>query len=270
MVIARADLHMWEEPCISGKKGSGAVFFSGCNLRCVFCQNYEIAEKTIGKSFSPFELAEIFLQLEEKGANNINLVSAAPYIPQTAETIHIAREKGLRIPIVYNSSGYESVESLRLLEGLIDIYLPDLKYLEEDMAYEYSKAREYPSIAKEAIAEMYQQTAGRGTLFNEDSIMQRGMIVRHLLMPGHVKNAKAVLKYLYQTYGDDIYISIMQQYTPILTNSWIKEDPLLSRKVTKREYERVIDYALELGITNAFIQERGVAKESFIPDWNLS
>ena len=269
MKIARADLHFWEEPCISGKKGSGAVFFSGCNLRCIFCQNHEIANQLKGKEFTAQELAECFLMLEKKGANNINLVTATPYLPQLILAIRQAKEMGLQIPFVYNSSGYESAEAICLLDGLIDIYLPDFKYMDSQMAKEYSHAEDYPSRAKEALAEMVRQTGGAKMHFNHEGLMQKGVIVRHLLMPGHVKNAKAVLNYLYSSYGDDIYISILQQYTPILSNPKIKEDRLLSRKVTRREYERLLDYALELGIKNAFIQERGVAKESFIPSWDL-
>lgn len=270
MRIARADLHFWEEPCISGKSGSGAVFFSGCNLRCIFCQNYEIANQLKGKYFSPLELAECFLELEQKGANNINLVSASPYLPQLILAIRQAKKMGLQIPLVYNSSGYETAETIRLLDGLIDIYLPDFKYMDRQMAKEYSKATDYPDRAKEALAEMVRQTGGEKMHFSEGGLMKKGVIVRHLLMPGHVRNAKAVLEYLYASFGDDIYISILQQYTPILSNSRIREDALLSRRVTQREYERLLDYALELGIKNAFIQERGVAKESFIPSWNLS
>ncbi len=270
MRIARADLHFWEEPCISAKNGSGAVFFSGCNLRCVFCQNHEIAEQLKGKSFSPLQLAECFLMLEKKGAHNINLVTASPYLPQLILAIRQAKEMGLGIPIVYNSSGYENPEAIRLLDGLIDIYLPDFKYMDGKMAKAYSNAPDYPDRAKEALAEMVRQTGGAKMQFSEDGIMQKGVIVRHLLMPGHVKNAKAVLNYLYSCYGDDIYVSILQQYTPILSNPKIKEDSLLSRKVTKREYERLLDYAIGLGLKKAFIQERGVAKESFIPSWDLT
>lgn len=270
MRIARADLHFWEEPCISAKSGSGAVFFSGCNLRCVFCQNHEIAEQLKGKSFSPLQLAESFLMLEKKGANNINLVTASPYLPQLILAIRQAKEMGLGIPIVYNSSGYENLEAIQLLDGMIDIYLPDFKYMDREMAKAYSNAQDYPDRAKEALAEMVRQTGGAKMQFSEDGIMQKGIIVRHLLMPGHVKNAKAVLAYLYSSYGDDIYVSILQQYTPILSNPRVKEDPLLSRKVTKREYERLLDYAIELGLKKAFIQERGVAKESFIPSWDLT
>ncbi len=270
MQIARADLHFWEEPCISGKNGSGAVFFSGCNLRCLFCQNHEIANQLKGKIFTAQELAKSFLDLEKKGANNINLVSASPYLSQLILAIKLAKERGLQIPLVYNSSGYESVDALRLLDGLIDIYLPDFKYMDRQMAKEYSNAADYPLIAKKAVEEMVRQAGGEKTEFSEDGLMKKGVIVRHLLMPGHVKNAKAVLDYLYSSFGDAVYISILQQYTPILSNPRIKEDALLSRRVTKREYDRLLDHAMELGIQNAFVQERGVAKESFIPSWNLT
>lgn len=299
--VARAALHFWEEPCISGKKGSGAVFFTGCGLKCVYCQNAPISGTSVGtvtesraeEGQTPFDkneeagrkegsaprvqipgrkvtvehLAEIFLNLQDRqGANNINLVTGVQYIPQIAEALRMAKENGLTIPVVYNSSGYEKVSSLKMLEGLIDIWLPDLKYMEPEPARAYSHAPDYPEAARAAIAEMVRQT-GPSEFWEKDGqrLMRRGVIVRHLLLPGHVRNAKAVISYLHRTYGDDIFISMMNQYTPM---QGMAEDPLLSRKVTKREYERLIDYAVGIGVENGFIQEGGTAKESFIPSWN--
>ena len=264
--VARAALHMWEEPCISGKEGSGTVFFCGCPLRCIFCQNHIIAlgkEKNgekIGKEIDVLRLKEIFLELQNKGANNINLVTGTHYIPQIMEALQIAKAEGLIIPVVYNTSGYEKVESLRMLEGLIDIYLPDMKYVSRELAKEYSNASDYFDVAAKALAEMVRQVGEPE--FDTKGYLRKGVIVRHLVLPGTTKDSKAVLKYLWETYGNGIYISIMNQYTPM---EQIKNHPLLSRKVTKREYQKVVDYALSLGWENGFIQEGETAKESFIP-----
>lgn len=262
--IARAALHFWEEPVICGEWGSGAVFFTGCNLKCVFCQNADIAANKVGKEVSIERLAEIFLELQERRAVNINLVTASHCVPQVAKAICLARKKGLALPIVYNTSAYEKAETLKMLEGLVDIYLPDMKYMGAELAKAYSKAEDYRKVAKVAIAEMYRQVGK--PVFDEDSgLMQKGMIVRHLVMPGAVHNAKAVIDYLYETYGNSIYISLMNQYTPMKE---FDEYPELNRKVTKREYEKVINYALDKGVENAFIQEGDTAKESFIPEFN--
>lgn len=264
LVVARAALHMWEEPCISGTSGSGAVFFSGCPMRCKFCQNYQIAASKRGKAISVERLAQIFLELQEKGAANINLVTPTHYTPHIIEALDIARSNGLHLPIVYNTSGYEKPETLKRLEGYVDIYLPDFKYMDSALAKEYSNAPDYPEYAKSALEEMVRQT---GTLKMDErtGMALSGVIVRHLVLPGHVKNSKAVLRYLYETYGDRIYISIMNQYTPM---PQVKEHKTLSRKVTKREYEKVMDYALKLGIENGFFQEGDVAEESFIPEFD--
>ncbi len=264
--IARAALHMWEEPVISGEKGSGTVFFTGCNLKCIFCQNASLAANEIGKEVTVEELAELFLNLQAQGANNINLVTPSHYVPQVAKTIPIARNQGLKIPIVYNTSSYEKPETLRMLDGLVDVYLPDFKYMDANLARAYSGAEEYPQVAMAAIGEMYRQV---GTpAFDETSgLMQKGVIVRHLLMPGAVGNAKDVIDYLYATYGDNIFISLMNQYTPMKE---FPEYPNLNRKVTKREYGKVIQYALDKGVSNAFIQEGETAKESFIPAFDLT
>ncbi len=259
--IARAALHYWEEPVISGETGSGAVFFTGCNLKCIFCQNGEIAGNRIGKEVTVDRLAEIFTELEEKGAANINLVTASHYVPQVAQAIREAKAAGLGIPVVYNSSAYEKAETIKMLDGLVDIYLPDFKYMDKELARKYSKAADYPEAAKETIAKMYRQV-GEPVFDEATGLMKKGVIVRHLLMPGGVKNARAVIDYLYDTYGESIYISLMNQYTPL---RHIEEYPELNRKVTKREYERVVAYALDKGIENAFIQEGDTAEESFIP-----
>ena len=267
--VARAALHMWEEPCLSGRSGSGAVFFSGCALGCIFCQNREIASGKAGLVISEARLSEIFLELQEKGANNINLVTAGHYVPQVVRALACAKSQGLRIPIVYNSSGYEKAETLRQLEGLIDIYLPDLKYLTPELAAAYSHAPDYPQYAMEAIAEMVRQQP-QTEFMPEDRteaspIMRRGVIVRHLLLPGHVREAKKVVGYLHETYGDQIYISMMNQYTPMSEKF---ADPNLNRRVTKREYERLLDYAAEIGVENGFYQEGATADESFIPEFD--
>ena len=263
ILVARAALHMWEEPCISGKEGSGAVFFSGCSLGCGFCQNNKISRGQTGKKITVEYLAELFFQLQGQSANNINLVTAGHFLPQVALALENARAHGLKIPVVYNSSGYEKADTLKILEGLVDIYLPDFKYMDSELAGKYSHAPDYPQIAKAALEEMVQQVGNPE--FDERGMMKKGVIVRHLLLPGHVKNSREVLKYLYETYGDRIYISIMNQYTPMPA---MKDDPKLSRKVTDREYERLLDYALSLGLNNGFIQEGETAKESFIPEFN--
>ena len=267
--VARAALHMWEEPCLSGRSGSGAVFFSGCALGCIFCQNREIASGKAGLVISEARLAEIFLELQEKGANNINLVTAGHYVPQVIRALACAKSQGLRIPIVYNSSGYEKAETLRQLEGLIDIYLPDLKYLTPELAAAYSHAPDYPQYAMEAIAEMVRQQPQAEFMpenrTEASPIMRRGVIVRHLLLPGHVREAKKVVSYLHETYGDQIYISMMNQYTPMSEKF---ADPNLNRRVTKREYERLLDYAAEIGVENGFYQEGETADESFIPEFD--
>ena len=261
--LSRAALHMWEEPCISGKEGSGAVFFSGCSLGCAFCQNRTISKGQSGKVITVEHLAELFLDLQAQKANNINLVTAGHFLPQVREALILAKEQGLTIPVVYNSSGYEKAEMLRYLEGLVDIYLPDLKYLEADLAGKYSHAKDYPEVAMKALEEMVRQV--RTPEFDERGMMKKGVIVRHLLLPGHVRNSKKVLEYLYGTYGDQIYISLMNQYTPMPA---MKDDPQLSRKVTDREYDRLLDHAISFGVTNCFIQEGETAKESFIPEFD--
>lgn len=258
--VARAALHYWEEPCISGEKGSGAVFFSGCSLHCVFCQNREISDGKVGKIISKERLRDIFLELKAKGANNINLVTPGQYIPDIVWAVSDARRYGMELPIVYNTSGYENADELKQLEEIVDVYLPDFKYMDSALSAKYSRAKDYPSVAKQAISEMVRQQP-RVVIDDATGLIQKGVIVRQLLLPGHVNDAKAILKYLHDTYQDSIYISMMSQFTPIA----LKDYPEINRTVTRREYERLVDYALEIGITNAFIQEGDVAKDSFIP-----
>lgn len=258
--VARAALHYWEEPCISGKRGSGAVFFSGCSLHCVFCQNREISDGKAGKLISKERLSDIFMGLADKGANNINLVTPGQYIPDIVWAVNDAKSRGMKLPIIYNTSGYENVTELKLLEGIVDVYLPDFKYMDSTLSARYSRAKDYPSVAKQALSEMVRQQPDV-VIDDATGLIQKGVIVRQLLLPGHVNDAKAVLKYLYDTYHDHVYISMMSQFTPIA----LKDYPEINRTVTRREYERLVDYALEIGITNAFIQEGDVAKDSFIP-----
>lgn len=257
---ARAALHMWEEPCISGKKGSGAIFFSGCTLKCVFCQNREIAEGKYGKEISSRRLTEIFLELQGKGAANINLVTAGHFVVPVKEALLRAKEQGLAIPVIYNSGGYERVETLRFLEPVVDVWLPDFKYMDGRLAREYSKAEDYPQTAKKALEEMVRQ-AGE-CRFDKEGYIQKGVIVRHLILPGHTRDSMEILSYLHKTYGEHIYISVMNQYTPL---PQVKDLEPLNRKVTRREYRRVLDFALELGIEQGYFQEGETAKESFIP-----
>ena len=261
--IARYSLHFWEEPCISGDNGSGTIFFSCCNLKCLFCQNYEISTNNKGKDITIEEFKNICLELQKRGANNINLVTPTMYIPFIKEGLILAKNDGLKIPIVYNSSGYESVNSLKELDGLIDIYLPDFKYFDNSLASKFSLVNDYVSYAKKSLKEMYRQV---GSSKIKNGIMTKGVIVRHLLLPGHVDDSKKVVKYLYDNYKDNIYISLMNQYTPVRK---IKEYKELNEAVKESEYDELINYACDLGITKAFIQEGETCKESFIPDFNI-
>lgn len=264
LFAARASLHMWEEPCISGAEGSGTVFFSGCPLRCVYCQNHNIALGQTGKEISPSRLSEIFMELQEKGANNINLVTPTHFIPQIINALHTAKNNGLNLPIVYNTSGYEKADTLQLLDGLIDIYLPDLKYYAPDLGKRYSNAPDYFSVASEALKEMHRQV-GEPVFDDRTGLLKRGMIVRHLVLPGQIADSKKVIRYLYETYGNQIYISIMNQYTPVTHHP---DFPELNRTITEQEYDDVIDYALSIGVENGFIQEGETFSESFIPSFD--
>lgn len=264
--VARAALHMWEEPCISGSNGSGTVFFCGCNLRCVYCQNHEIAAGKRGKQISTERLAEIFIELQEKGAANVNLVTPDHYADKVAKAVLMARKNGLTVPIVYNCSGYTKREVIRNLSGIVDVFLTDFKYMDSELAAKFSSAPDYPETAKMALAEMVDIT--HNAFFDEQGMMQKGIIVRHLLLPGHKQNAKDVIRYVYETYGDSVYISLMNQYTPCAGIKLRTDQQELYRKVTKREYDAVVDYAIELGVKNAFIQEGDTAKESFVPEFD--
>ncbi len=265
--VSRAALHMWEEPCISGKDGSGTVFFSGCNMRCVFCQNKDISDGKTGKYISSERLVEIFFELQEKGANNINLVTGEICVPTIVPAIERARAEGIKLPFLLNTSSYLKVDTLKMLEGLIDIYLPDLKYIRNEDAIRYSNAPGYVEAAKAAISEMVRQRPHCNFYVNDnnESIIKRGVVVRHLLMPGMVIQAKLIVKYLYETYGDNIYISLMNQFTP---NGKLHDFPEINRKVTEQEYDSLIDYAANLGVTNGFMQVGETASESFIPSFD--
>lgn len=263
--VARAALHFWEETCISGTKGSGAVFFSGCSMHCVFCQNEKIAQGVFGKEISRERLVEIFLGLQEQGANNINLVTPGQFVPHIVWSVEQARNQGLHIPIVYNTSSYEKVDTLKQLDGIVDVYLPDFKYWSSQIAAKYSNAPDYPKIAKAAIAEMVRQQPNPKFIYDEEQdveLIKKGVIVRQLLLPGQLQDAKEIIKYLYDTYGNQIYLSLMSQYTPL---EHVEKYPELNRKVSRRNYESYVDYAIEIGIENGYIQEEDVAEESFIP-----
>ena len=309
LMVARAALHFWEEPCISGTRGSGAVFFSGCSMHCVYCQNGNISGNLInepeiasdgtvkgiaGKVITGERLSEIFWELREKGANNINLVTPDQYLPDVAWAVRKVRDEGFDLPFLMNCSGYEKVEVLKIMEGLIDIYLPDFKYMDPELAERYSNASDYPEVAKAAIAEMVRQCPVQEfspeekfvkkevdisgeTVENRNSctsdekeeasvLIRKGVIVRNLLLPGNVMNSKEIVKYLYNTYGDSITLSLMSQYTPMPGIE--KNYPELGRRVRISEYERLVDFAIKIGVTNAFIQDREVAKDSFIPSFD--
>ena len=260
--IARAELHFWEEPCISGENGSGTVFFSCCNMKCVYCQNYCISAENKGRKVTSEELSDEFLKLQSKGANNINLVTPTHFVPQIMKSLDIAKSKGLKLPVVYNCGGYESVETIKRLSGYVDIYMPDMKYFSDKYAVRYSAAPDYFNTAKAAIQEMFAQV-GKPT-FDERGIMQKGVIVRHMMLPGLLFDTKKIIDYLYNTYEDDIYISLMSQYTPMPN---VKNIPELDRKISEKQYEAMVEYAAGIGVKNAFVQDGTSVGESFIPDF---
>lgn len=261
--IALYSTHNFEEPCISGKKGSGTVFFSNCNLNCAFCQNYEISQQGEGKEITIQELAEIFIKQQEKDVENINLVTPTSYVPQIIEAIKMARKNGLILPIVYNTNGYEKVETLKMLEGYIDIYLPDLKYSDDLLAKRLSKVDNYFEIATNAIKEMYRQVGN--AKFNEDGIMQKGMIIRHLVLPNHILNSRRVLKWINDNMND-VYVSVMAQYFPTYKAKEIED---INRKLTKKEYEEIEGYLYRLNLENGYIQELGEHEEEYVPKWEV-
>lgn len=262
--VAYYSLHQWEEPIVSGNNGSGTVFFSHCNLKCIFCQNKKISTLGYGKEISLERLESIFLELQSKGAHNINLVTPTHFVPQIVEVLRNVKDEKLMIPVVYNTSSYENVETIHSLDGLVDVYLADLKYFSNDLALKYSKVKNYFDVACMAIDEMYKQV---GKPILKDDLLIKGIIVRVLVLPGHVDDAKKIIEYLWNTYGDNIYISIMNQYTP-LTDCSLYEN--LNRKLFDEEYDEVIDYACDLGVTKSFIQDGDTSKESFIPEFDCS
>ena len=262
--VARASLHMWEEPCISGEKGSGTVFFSGCGLRCVFCQNFDIANGNIGKEITIERLAEIFLELKGKGAHNINLVTGDHFAPEIIKALDISKSKGMDLPVVFNTSSYVNKETLKLLENYVDVYLADFKYFDNKTAKRYSNADSYLQVVKTALEEMVSQ---KGTPeYDSHGMMTRGVIVRHLLMPGYLQESKAIIRYVYEEYGERVVLSIMNQYTPL---KQVEKYPEINRKVSEYEYESLINYAISIGVKEAYVQEGETARESFIPPFDL-
>ena len=262
--IALVSLHQWEEPCLVGTNGAGIVFFSNCNLRCCFCQNHQISQGGCGVEVTIERLTEIFLEQQERGAANIDLVTPTHYVPQIITALDIAKSKGLNIPIVYNSNGYENVETIELLKGYVDIFLPDLKYFDDETAVRYSSAPNYFEIASKAIAKMFELVGS--TEFDSSRLMKRGLIVRHLILPNYRHESMKIVKWLYKTFGNAIYISLMNQYMPMFNSAKYKE---LNRRLTTFEYDSVINYALELGIKNCYIQVGKTASKEFVPNFNL-
>ncbi len=281
MYIAKLMKHRWEEEPISGieegYEGTFAIFFYGCTMKCVYCQNSKISrltskdlkQNTFDKKiqYNADELSDEIIKVQNENVASISFITGALYVNEIVETIKLAKAKGLTLPIVYNSSGYEIISQIKKLDGLIDIYLPDFKYFDNELGKKYSKVPNYADVAKTCIEEMYRQVNLESTTCDTVKPNERKLIVRNLVLPGHTENSKQIIKYLYDTYGDNIYMSVMSQYTPMTENKELKNYPELNRKLTKREYEKVTDYMLELGIKNAYIQEGDVAKESFIPDF---
>ena len=263
--IAKVSLHTWEEPCISGTLGSGTVFFSNCNLNCVFCQNHNISQLGTGKTVSINRLSEIFLEQQQRGAHNINLVTPTHYVPQIIDALKIAKEKGLNIPILYNSNGYENIDTIKALRGFIDVYLPDLKYCNDKYALKYSKAPNYFNTASAVITEMASQVGE--AIFDVNGIIQKGVIIRHLMLPGLLFDSKKVIDYIYTTFKDSVYISLMNQYTPMHEAARYSE---INKPLNPKHYDSLIDYCVNLGITKGFIQESGTSSTAFVPDFDLS
>ena len=263
--VALASIHNFEEPCISGRNGSGTVFFSNCNLSCEFCQNYEISQQGLGKEISIERLAEIFIEQQLRGADNINLVSPTSYAVQIIEAIKIAKNNGLKIPIIYNTNGYENIETLKLLEGYIDIYLPDLKYAENDLAKKYSKIENYFEIATSAIKEMYRQVGENE--YDESGIIKKGIIIRHLILPNHTENSKKVLKWIAENMPKNITVSVMAQYFPTYKAKEIKD---INRKITKYKNQKIENYLYSLDLENGYIQEMGNNEEIYVPKWEIN
>ena len=262
--IARAALHLWEEPPISGENGSGTVFFSHCNFKCVFCQNHEISQNYNGATISIERLSDIFLELQEKGANNINLVTPTHYVPQIIEALDIAKVKGLKLPILYNTNGYDSLDTIKYLDGYIDVYLPDFKYFNNKYAIKYSKVNDYKDNLIPVLKEMVRQTGS--PKFDDNSLITKGVIIRHLMLPGLLFDSKKVIDTIYKTFGNQVYISIMNQYTPMFKAC---EYPEINKRLNSKHYESLINYASEIGVINGFIQDSEASSTDFVPSFNL-
>lgn len=263
--IALSSLHYFEEPCISGKNGSGTVFFSNCNLNCVYCQNYKISHCGVGKNITINRLADIFISLQSRGANNINLVTPTIYVYQIIEAVKIAKKSGLKIPIVYNTNGYENVDTLKLLDGVVDIYLPDFKYYYDELAIKYSGAKNYFKVVTDAIFEMYRQVGK--IILDESGLMKKGLMIRHLILPGHIENTKKVLLWIKNNFNDDIYISVMAQYFPTYKACNIEK---INRKINKEEYNQIEQYLFNIGLENGYIQDLGEHEEEYVPNFDMS
>ena len=260
--LAMASIHNFEEPCISGENGSGTVFFSNCNLKCVFCQNYKISQEGLGREITIEELADVFIDEQNKNAENINLVTPTMYVYHIIEAIKIARSKGLRIPIVYNSNGYENVETIKKLNGYIDVYLPDLKYIDDDLAFKYSGIKNYFENATAAIKEMYNQVGS--PVLDENGMIKKGLIIRHLVLPSNIQNSKNVLKWINDNMDKNVFVSVMAQYFP---THKAKEFPEINRKLTMDEYKEIENYLYSLDLDNGYIQELGEHEEEYVPDF---
>ena len=261
--IALYSLHHFEEPCISGKHGSGTVFFSNCNLNCVYCQNYEISQQGKGREITIEELAKILIKQQDRHAENINLVTPTSYTLQIIEAIKIAKKNGLNIPIIYNTNGYENIDTLKLLEGYVDVYLPDLKYYDNELGKKYSKVDNYFEIATKAIQEMYRQVGS--PKFTHNGMIQKGVMIRHLVLPNHIENSKKILKWLKENMDEQVYIDIMAQYFPTYKAKDMKD---LNRKLTKEEYQEIEEYVYQLDIQNGYMQELGEHEEEYVPKWD--
>ncbi|ADL53529.1 radical SAM protein [Clostridium cellulovorans] len=262
--VARVSLHHWEEPCISGDKGSGTVFFSNCNLRCIFCQNHQISQDNVGKEITISRLSDIFIEQQERGAHNINLVTPTHYAFQIIEALALAKDKGLNIPIIYNSNGYEETDTIKALNGYIDVYLPDLKYYDDKYALKYSKAPNYFEKASKAIEEMFNQVGE--AQFDENGLIKKGIIIRHMLLPTLIFDSKKIIDYIIDTFDDKVYVSLMNQYTPMYN---AKDYPEINKSVKSKVYDALIDYAIDKGLTKGFIQESGTSTSDFTPDFDL-
>lgn len=262
--LALVSIHKYEEPCISGKNGSGTIFFSNCNLRCIYCQNYEISQEGVGKEVSTERLAEIFIEQQNRNVNNINLVTPTMYVYQIIEAIKIARKKGLKIPIIYNSNGYENIETIKALDGYIDVYLPDLKYFYDEIAVKYSSAPDYFDVATKAIQEMYRQV-GKVEL-DQNGIIKKGVIIRHLILPNHIQNSKNILKWIKDDMPNSVFVSIMAQYFPTYK---AKYDNWLNRKLSRKEYNEIQSYVYKIGLENGYIQDLEDCEEGYVPKFNF-